>query len=117
MKETMSQQRKLNCPICNCPKLTNLSRHLTTVHGISGKERKALLLRARFSVLSTQPDQPQPSIPVADSKPTQFGNSLPKTSSLPEKKKLPNPTSDENEDELISYIYVYVYIYTIQKVQ
>ena len=37
---------------------------------------------------------------------TQFGNSLPKTSSLPEQKKLPNPipsnpTSDENEDQLI----------------
>ena len=57
---TMSYQLKLNCPICNYPKLTNLSRHLTTVHGISGKERKALLLRARFSILSTQPDQPQP---------------------------------------------------------
>ena len=53
-----------------------------------------------------QPYQPQPSIPEADSTPTQFGNSLPKSSSLPEQKKLPNPipsnsTSDENEDELI----------------
>ena len=97
----MSQQRKLNRPICNYPRLTNISRHLTTVHGISDKERKALLLRARFSPLSTQPDQPQLSIPLADSTPAQFGNSLPKTSSLPEQMKLPNPTSDENEDELI----------------
>ena len=33
---------------------------------------------------------------------TQFGNSLPKTSSLPEQKKLPsNPTSGENENELM----------------
>ena len=45
----------------------------------------------------------QPSICSAT---TQFGNSVPKTSSLPEQKKLPNPipphsTSDENEDELI----------------
>ena len=47
---TMSHQLKLNCPICNYPKLTNLSRHLTKVHGLSGNERKALLLRACFSV-------------------------------------------------------------------
>ena len=102
----MSHELKLNCPICNHPTLTNLSHHLTTVHGISGKERKALLRRAHISVLSMQPDQPQPSIPEADSTPVQFGNSLLKTSSLPEQKKLPNPvpsnsTSDENEDELI----------------
>ena len=103
---TMSHQLKLNCPICNYPKLTNLSCHLTTVHGISSKERKALLLRARFSVSSTQPDHHQPSIPAAISTPTQFGNSLPKTSPLPEQKKLPNPvppnsTSDQTEDNLI----------------
>ena len=102
----MSHQLKLNCPICKYPRLTDLSSHLTTVHGISGKERKALLQRARFSALSTQPEHPQPSIPEADSTPTQFGNSLSKTSSLPEQKKLPNAvpsnsTSDENEDELI----------------
>ena len=102
----MSYQLKLNCPICNHPSLTNLTQHLTTVHGISGQERKALLRRARFSVLSSQPDQPKPSIPEADSTPTQFGNSLPKTPPLPEEKKLPNPvpsnsTSDVNEDELI----------------
>ena len=53
-----------------------------------------------------QPDQPQQSIPQLDSTPPQFGNSLLKTSSLPEQNKLPNPsppnsTSDENEDELI----------------
>ena len=30
-----------------------------------------------------------------------FGNSLPKTSSLPEQRQLPNPTSNENEDKLI----------------
>ena len=102
---TMSQQRKLNCPICNYPKLTNLSRHLTTVHGISDKERKALLLRARFLPSPTQQDRPQPSTPLADSALTQFGNSLPKTSSLPEQRQLPNPTSNENEDELIPCLY------------
>ena len=105
-KETMPQQRKLDCPICNHPRLTNLSDHLIHSHNISGKERKALLRKARFLVLSRQPDQPQPSIPQSDSTPVQFGNSLPKTSSLPEQKKLPNPvpsnsTSHENEDELI----------------
>ena len=60
---TMSHELKLNCPICNHPNRTNLSRHLTTVHGMSGKERRALLQRAHVSVLSTQPDQPRPSIP------------------------------------------------------
>ena len=97
----MSHQLKLNCPICNYPKLTNLSCHLTTVHNISGKERKALLLRAHFSFSSTQPDQPQPCIPEADFTPTQFGNSLPKSSLLTEENKLPNPASDENEYKLI----------------
>ena len=96
----------MNCPICNYPRLANLSDHLTKVHGINGQERKCLLAKARFSVLSWQPDQPQPSIPEAHSTPTQFGNSLPKTLPLPEQKNLPNPvpsnsTSDENEDELI----------------
>ena len=97
----MSHQLKLNCPICNSPKLTNLSRHLTTVHDISGKEREALVLRARFSVLSMQPDQPQPSIPEADFTPTQFGNSLPKSLLITEQNNFPNPASDENEYELI----------------
>ena len=32
---------------------------------------------------------------------TQFGNTAPKTSQFPGQRKLPNPTSDENEDELI----------------
>ena len=48
--------------------------------------------------MSTQPDQPQPQ---SDSTPAQFVSSLPKSSSPPEQKKLPNSTSDENEDELI----------------
>ena len=82
----MSHQVKSNCPTCNYPKLTNFSHHLTTVHDISGKERKALLLRAHVSVSSTQPDQQQPSIPEADSTPTQFGNSPPKSSSQTEQK-------------------------------
>ena len=69
-------------------------------------ENVCLLAKACFSVLSMQPDQPQPSIPQLDSTLPQFGNSLPKTSSLPEQKELPNPvpsnsTSDENEDKLI----------------
>ena len=76
----MFHQLKLNCPICKYPRLTNLSRHLITVHGINGQERKCLLAIARFSVLSTQQDQPQPPVPEAHSTTTQFGNSLPKTS-------------------------------------
>ena len=78
----MSHQLKLDCPICNYPRLANQSDHLTKVHGINGQERKCLLAKARLAVLSTQPDQPQPSIPQLDSTPTQFGNSLPKTSPL-----------------------------------
>ena len=101
----MPQQRKLDCPICNHPRLTNLSDHLIHSHNISVKERKALLRRARFSVLSRQPDQPKPSIPEAISTPTQFGNSLLKTSSLTEQTKLPNPTSDQTEDDLIPCLY------------
>ena len=102
----MRHQLKLNCPICNNPRLTNLSDHLTKVHGINGQERKCLLAKAHFVVLSTQPDHPQSSIPQSDSIPAQLGNSLPKTSPLPEQKKLPYPvpsnsTSDQNEDELI----------------
>ena len=102
----MPNQLKLNCPICNYPRLTNLSLHLTEVHGINGQERKCLLAKARFAVLSTQPDQPHPSMPQSDSTPAQFGNSLPKTSSLPVQTKLSKPvpsnsTSDENEYELI----------------
>ena len=36
---------------------------------------------------------------------THFGNSLPKTSSLPEQRQLPNSTSNENEDKLIPCLY------------
>ena len=102
----MSYRRKLDCPICNYPRLANLSDHLTKVHDINGQERKCLLAKARFSVLFSQPDRSQPSIPKTDSTLEQFGKSLPKTPPLPEQKKLPNPVpsnsvSDENEDELI----------------
>ena len=48
-----------------------------------------------------QPDQPQPSIPEADFRSTQFGNSLPKSSLLTEQNKLPSPAPDENEYKLI----------------
>ena len=36
---------------------------------------------------------------------THFGNSFPKTSSLPEQRQLPNPTSNENEDKFIPCLY------------
>ena len=66
------------------------------MHDINGQERKCLLAKACFPALSMQP--PQLSICSAT---TQFCNSLPKTSSLSEQKKLPNPAPDENEDESI----------------
>ena len=84
------------CPICKHPRVVNLSDHLIRSHNISGKERKILLRRARFMSMSCK--NGEPSICSAT---THFGNSLPKTSSLPEQRQLPNPTSNENEDELI----------------
>ena len=98
----MPQQLKLYCPICYHPRLTNLSSHLVRSHNISGKERKALLRRARFSVLSRQPEQRHSSEPQSVG---QCGYAVPETSSLPEQRQLPNPTSDENEDELMSCPY------------
>ena len=87
----MPHQLKLNCPICNYPRLTNLNDHLPKVHGIIGQERKCLLAKAHFAVLSTKPDQPQPSIPQLDSTPAQFGNSFPRHPHYLKKKKLPGP--------------------------
>ena len=54
----MPQQEKLNCSICSYPRLTNLSDHLTKVHGINGQERKCLMAKARFAILSMHPNQP-----------------------------------------------------------
>ena len=67
-------------PICNYPTLTDLNCHLTTVDGINVQERKCLLAKAHFAVLSMKPDQPQPSIPIyMDSTPPHFCNSFPET--------------------------------------
>ena len=98
----MPQQLKLDCPICYHPRLTNLSSHLVRSHNIYGKERKALLRRARFSVLSRQPEQRHIFEPQSVG---QYGYAVPKTSSLPGQRQLLNPTSNENEDELISCPY------------
>ena len=98
----MLQQLKLYCSIYYHPRLNNLSSHLVRSHNISGKERKALLRRARFSVLSRQPEQRHSSEPQSV---RQCGYAVPETSSLPEQRQLPNPTSEENEDELISCPY------------
>ena len=84
------------CPICKHPRVVNLSDHLIRSHNISGKERKTLSRRARFMSMSCK--NGEPSICSAT---THFGNSFPKTSSLPEQRQLPNLTSNENEDELI----------------
>ena len=89
------------CPVYKHPRIVNLSDHVIRSHNISGKERNALLRRACFMTMSCKNGEPSICSAI-----TQFGNSLPKTSSLPEQKKLPkltqsNPTSDENEDQLI----------------
>ena len=39
----MSYQQKLNCPICEYPRLANLSDHLTKVHGINGQREKMFI--------------------------------------------------------------------------
>ena len=102
----MPQKYQEMCPVCNHPKLFNLSDHLNKVHGINGQERKYWLSKAPYSMISSHAVHAHSSVPQSDSTPAQFGNRLPKTSSLTEQKKLPNPipsnsTSDEHEDELI----------------
>ena len=87
-------------PVCEHPRAVNLSGHLIRSHNISGKEKKTLLRRASFMTMSCKNKEP----PIGSAT-TQFDNSLPKTSSLPEQRHLPNPTSDENEDELIPCLY------------
>ena len=39
----MSYQRKLNCPICNYPKLANLNRHLTNNNNNNNKTNDLIL--------------------------------------------------------------------------
>ena len=74
------------CPVCEHPSVVNSSDHLIRSHNISGKERKASLRKARFMAMSCRIGEPS-----ICSTTRQFGNSLPKTSSFPEQKKLPNP--------------------------
>ena len=102
----MPQKYPKMCPVCNHPKLFNLSDHLNKVHGINVRERKYWLSKAPYSTISSHAVHAHSSVPQLYSTPAQFGNSLPKTSPLPEQKKLPNPipsnsVSDETEDELI----------------
>ena len=61
--------------------------------------------RACFSVLSRQPEQSHSSEPQLDSTPSQCGYTVRETSSLPVQRQPPDPTSDENEDELIPCLY------------
>ena len=69
--ETMPQERKLDCPICSHPRLTNLSDDMNKRHSLNVKEGRYWLEKARFSALSRQPEHPQPSIPQSDSTPGQ----------------------------------------------
>ena len=101
----MPQKYPEMCPVCNHPKLFNLSDHLNKVHGINGQERKYLLAKAPYSTISSHTVHAHSSIPRSNSTPAQFGNSLPKASSLPEQRQLPNPTSDQTEDYLIPCLY------------
>ena len=102
----MPQKCPKMCPICNHPKLFNLSDHLTKGHGISGQERKYWLSKAPCSTISSHAVRAHSSVPKSDSTPEQCRYTVPKTSPLPEQRELPNrippnSTSDENEDKLI----------------
>ena len=102
----MPQKYPEMCPVCNHTELFNLNDHLNKVHDINGQERKYWLSKAPYSMISSHAVHAHLSVPRSDSTPAQFGNSLPKTFSLTEQKKLRNPipsnsTSDENEDQLI----------------
>ena len=97
----MPQKYPKMCPVCNHPKLFNLIDHLNKVHGINGQERKCWLSKAPYSTISSHTVHAHSSVPRSNSTPAQFGNSLPKTSSLSEQRQLPNPTSDQTEDDLI----------------
>ena len=102
----MPQQRKLDCPICYHPRLTNLSDHLIRSHKSFLAKEESFISKSTFLILSRQPEQPHSSEPQSDFTPGQCGYTVPETSSLPEQRKLPNLvpsnfTSDENEDELI----------------
>ena len=101
----MPQKYPTICPVCNHPKLFNLSDHLNKVHGINGYERKYWPSKAPYSTISSHTVHAHSSVSRSDSTPAQFGNSLPKTSSLLEQRQLPNPASNENEDELIPCLY------------
>ena len=48
----MPQNYPKMCPVCNHPKLFNLSDHLSKVHGINGQERKYWLTKAPYSMIS-----------------------------------------------------------------
>ena len=49
----MPQKYPKMCPVCNHPKLFNLSDHLNKVHGINGRERKYWLSKALYSTVSS----------------------------------------------------------------
>ena len=102
----MPQKYPKMCPVCNHHKLFNLGDHLNKVHGINGRERKYWPSKTPYSTISSHAVHAYSLVQQSYSTPAQFSKGLPKTSSLLEQQKLPNPvpfnsTSDENEDELI----------------
>ena len=99
----MPQKYLKMCPVCNHPKLFNLSDHLIKAHGINRQERKYWLSKAPYSTISSHAVRAHSSLPQSGSMPVQCRYTVPKTSPLPEQRKLPNliPPSDENEDKLI----------------
>ena len=58
----LEQKYSKMCPVCNHPKLFNLSDHLTKVHGISGQERKYWLSKAPYSTIPSHSVQAHSSV-------------------------------------------------------
>ena len=71
----MPQKYPKMCPVCNHPKLFNLSDHLNKVHGINGQERKYWLSNAPFSTISSHAVRAHLSLPQSYSTLAQFGKS------------------------------------------
>ena len=102
----MPQKYPKMCPVCNHPKLFNLSDHLTKVHGINGQERKYWLSKAPYYTISSMQcvlihlyhNQilRLHSLVTVFQKHHHYLSKGNYRTPIP-----PNSTSDENEDELI----------------
>ena len=97
----MPQKYSKMCPVCNHPKLFNLSDHLNKIHGINGQGRKYWLSKAPYSTISSHAVRAHSSVPQSYSTPAQFGNSLPKHPHYLSKRNYQTQFHPTNGNELI----------------